>query len=136
MSQQQSTEPAATRRMVWYTIANAIGDSTLPEPSHLSFHPGGERSIVSMTFDRLDAAEKWARFLGWRPDDPVAVTRRESDRSVTFFAEKRGWRWHLHYNPIARVAEALLDADGADDRSSTPNAVGALSDRHMSEAGV
>ncbi len=110
-------EAAATRRMVWYTIANAVGDSTLPEPSHLSFHPG-ERSIVSMTFDRLDAAEKWARFLGWRPDDPVEITARV-DQSITYFADKRGWRWHLNYNPVAES-----------------EAAGAVSDRHMSEVGA
>ncbi len=111
-------EAAATRRMVWYTIANAVGDSTLPEPSHLSFHPGGERSIVSMTFDRVDSAEKWARFLGWRPDDPVEITAR-ADQSITYFADKRGWRWHLNYNPIAER-----------------EAAGTLSDRHMSGVGA
>jgi hypothetical protein len=52
-------------------------------------------------------------------------------------AEVVGWLRLLGLLPtIAQVAEALLDADGADERSSTPNAVGAPSDRHMSEVGA
>jgi len=38
--------------------------------------------------------------------------------------------------PIAAIAEALLDADGADERSSTQDAVGADSNRHMSAVGA
>jgi len=38
--------------------------------------------------------------------------------------------------PIAAIAEALLDADGADERSSSPEAASTPSNRHMSAVGA
>ncbi len=71
---------------------------------------------------RVSQAHPGASFVLPRPDSVADVI---------------GWLRLLGLLPtIAQVAEALLDADGADERSATPNAVGALSDRHMSEVGA
>lgn len=52
-------------------------------------------------------------------------------------ADVLGWLRLLGLLPtVAQVAEALLDADGADERSSSTEVAGALSDRHMTGVGA
>ena len=98
-----SSHPA-TRRTIWFTIVNATSyPASLPVPSNVLLI--ARAPIVSLTLDTAAEAETWARWV-----DVDYRTSLSEDGSVTFFAERSGWKWQIHCwaNPVEqqeRVAQ-------------------------------
>lgn len=111
------------RRAAGWTIAGPYGERgyrqhVYREPTQ----PAWSGAKVCVERDRLEYRRRSGATFTLAPDSMADVV---------------AWLHLVGLLPtIAQVAEALLDADGANERSSSPEVAGALSDRHMTGVGA